>query len=126
MLLVFTSRSGGTFSTPGNPAWVALPPQGSLMSHNARRILLVLTILFSLSLPLAPQVQPGLQPDRREQRAESFLARLWERLTAPLAALGIGGPEASDPASPGTVPPPPPPPPPGNDTDGRSILDPLG
>jgi hypothetical protein len=95
------------------------------MSHNARRILLVLTALLSLSLPLAAQVQSDRQPDRGESRAERFLTLVWERLTAPFAALGIGGPEASDPASPGIVPPPPPPDA-GNGTDGRSILDPLG
>jgi hypothetical protein len=99
------------------------------MSHHARRILLVLTALLSLSLPLAAQTQSDRQSDRqadrREPRGERFLSLIWERLTAPLAALGIGGPDAADPASPGTVPPPVLPDP-GNGTDGRSILDPLG
>jgi hypothetical protein len=95
------------------------------MSHHARRILLVLTALLSLSLPLAAQIQPDRQADRGEPRGERFLSLIWERLTAPLAALGIGGSDPTDPASPGTVPPPPLPDP-GNGTDGRSILDPLG
>jgi hypothetical protein len=88
------------------------------MSHNVRRVLLVLTVLLSLSLPLAAQADP----DRPEARAERFLNLVWDRLTVPFAALWNGTPEASDPTPPagsGTIAP-------TTTTDGRSVIDPLG
>lgn len=85
------------------------------MSHNARRVLLSLTVLLSLSLPLAAQVDPDCQ----DLKAERFLTMVWERLTAPFTALWAGAPEASDPASLGTEDP-------ASTTDGRSVIDPLG
>jgi hypothetical protein len=84
-------------------------------SYNVRRVLLSLTVLLSLSLPLAAQADPN----RQDLKAERFLALVWERLTAPFTALWAGAPDASDPASPGTGDP-------ASTTDGRSVIDPLG
>ena len=94
------------------------------MFRNARGLAVVLVVFFSLSLPLIASASPG-RPDRQESRAERFLALLWERLTAPIAALLDGAVNGA--ATTQTDPTPPPPSTnPGSSTDGRAILDPIG
>ncbi|HEY2737803.1 MAG TPA: hypothetical protein VGK45_05320 [Thermoanaerobaculia bacterium] len=91
------------------------------MSSKTRRTVIILVTFATLSLPLAVQARQDRnqdRQDRQESRTESFFALLWERLTAPFAAF-------QDSTS-GTTLPPPPPAGSGDDTDGRSILDPIG
>jgi hypothetical protein len=89
------------------------------MSRAARRFLVVLVALLSLSLPLAAQARPG----RSDNGAESFLtamSALWHRL-----AVSVGALWAAD-TTDGDTTQTPPPPAPDDSTDGRSTIDPLG
>jgi len=90
------------------------------MSNKIRRTVIILATLVALSLPLAAQARPDRnqgRQDRQESRTERFFVLLWEHLTAPFAVFRD---------TTGTTLPPPPPAGSGDDTDGRSILDPIG
>ncbi len=91
------------------------------MSSKTRRTVIILVTFATLSLPLVAQARPDRnqdRQDRQENRTESFFALLWEHLTAPFAVFQD--------STRGTTLPPPPPAGSGDDTDGRSILDPIG
>jgi hypothetical protein len=85
-------------------------------SRRSRRIIAALALLLTLAVPLAAQASP-----LRAESTSGFFTALWRRLAAPLISLWAADTDpTADPA------PPPPPPPPPVDSDGRSVIDPLG
>lgn len=89
-------------------------------SSRASRILTALAVLVCLALPVAAQAAP-VPGELIAGTRGSFLALLWDRLTAPLVRLWAADEE------PAPVPPPPPAPPASSGTSDRGgTLDPFG
>jgi hypothetical protein len=86
-------------------------------SAKARRVGVLVFVLFALALPAAaqPNRESGVDLGR-------IVSSLWERLSAPLVSLWEKGGSVSDPEVAPTSSAPTPPPP----TDGRGMIDPDG